>query len=321
MKIIDNKYLNERGEIYNMKKITFLLFVLLLFTTACNGDENISEVSEDTLNSNIFEGELPDFDGYEFLLKTTKHGDYKSSPNSPLSPPEVGIYERWDKILDRYSQVEEALNVVVSVEMVGDAWNLPPQVATAYATGEKYGDILDLYGRHIFENRDSYFVAVQDIDPNGIIDIESGYWSTPNQIAQATFNGKTYGLVTANWGLPIQSAKGYLFVNDFLLKKANTAYPNELREKKLWNWSAFEEICTAVTDTTSTDINEHIYGFISMNNSSIIQSAILSNGGHWVTEADDGRYMFTLDNPVAIEAIQWLQELIKDKKIGKHINE
>ena len=71
MKIIDNKYLNERGEIYNMKKITFLLFVLLLFTTACNGiDENISETPEDKINRNIFDGELPDFDGYEFLLKT-----------------------------------------------------------------------------------------------------------------------------------------------------------------------------------------------------------------------------------------------------------
>ena len=302
-----------------MKKITFLLIVLLLFMTAC-GNKNITEVSEETVNSNIFKGELPDFDGYEFLLKTTKHGAYKESPNAPLAPPEVGIYERWDKILDRYNQVEEALNVVVSVEMVGDDSAFPPEVATAYATGDKYGDILDLYGRHIFANRGNYFVAVQDIDTNGIIDLENGFWGSANQIAQATFNGKTYGLTTANWGLPIQSAKGYLMVNDFLLTKANTAIPNELREKKLWNWQAFEDICTAVNDTSSEDVNEQIYGFVCTNNSSFIESAILSNGGHWVTETD-GKYIFDLDNPESIEAMEWVQKLLYEKKIGKHFNE
>ena len=301
------------------KLISMVIVVLLSFSIISACDSGASDKIEIVVEE---EPIYQDFDGYEFVIQARKHGTYNGMDDTPLAPAQEGIDDRLDKVLKRYRDTETNFNVTIRTEVYDSSWdNITPMV-TAASVGEKFGDIVDQIARLICKNRDTYFMAVEDIDPDGVLDLKSGRWGMEGFLNAVRFNGLTYGIQASDWAIPPVSAKGYFIFNHSLIANANAASPYELEEKGIWNWEEFEKICTAVTDTSSADKTEHVYGFTTLSSIMMLQSAIMSNGAHWVSQdPTTGRYMFNMEDPKVLEALDWFRSLLVDKKIGQFINE
>jgi len=299
-----------------MKKFiaVFILILMTLSFISCGtteviDDEDIKTNIEDMYNSDGTVKLISDTNGYEFKLFARRHG-----ANPAELWPEVGAYDRGDKLLLRYKETETAFNCTVLVEEKNvEVVNIQKDVSA----GLKCADLIDTDALILSRSAEMLLVALDDIDYD--IDLESGKWGSKSQLEVVNIRGLQYGFRSAYWSLPWPSAKGVLYFRPNVLREAQLANPFELYEKRDWTWKQFEVMLSALTFKGETKNDDH-YGMCAPTAAILPEVAVLANGGRSVyLDEKDGLYKFGMNDPKVLEALEWVRKLIREDESIKYI--
>ena len=128
------------------------------------------------------------------------------------------------------------------------------------------------------------------------------------------FYGEVYGFESGWMGGPdkfFQETQA-VYWNKELFEREGLPDLYELYESGQWTWDAFKEIAIKATADTNGDGSIDQWGFTSrgtMTDPGTIEYFVYMNGGTPV-RFQDGRLLFTMNEPAAIEALEFARELV-----------
>lgn len=206
--------------------------------------------------------------------------------------------------LGHIRDVEEMFNV--KIEWVYDDSPYNPQTFIANVlAGDPVADI------QLLDRERAFFQIAAEglLTPlNDILDEE--YWENIPRVYQARehfmFGDKLYGFSLIDVG-------GWaIFWNKTLWERDGLPDPYELIESGQWTWDTLREIAKAATRDTDGDGIIDQYGISIDESAGAVEQigALLASNNAAIGKYIDGRVVYTLDEPEAIEAIEFLQTLI-----------
>jgi len=243
--------------------------------------------------------EKVDLDGYEFIIRAlVREGRYQLMPD----PMEATLLE--EKLLAHYAKTEEDFNCVITVD-VADSW--VAKVKSSQAVGDKYANVVDGWLEEGFPLIFSGSLLPLD-DFEVFDDLYSGKWGNKNFLDTMVYNSEHYAFIPAYWGLPTPQFGNVLYFNPRIINDYQQPNPHELIEQKNWIWSKFKTMCEnlyhldeAGKPTGSINITNQNY---------VMKAAIASNGVKFAKQDETGRFIFNLDSPEAITAMDWVRECV-----------
>ncbi|MFD0619712.1 ABC transporter substrate-binding protein [Paenibacillus sp. GCM10027629] len=191
-------------------------------------------------------------------------------------------------------------------EHVQATWNdIGDKVVTSVMAGEPIADIF-----LIETNRAIPAMVKNDmLTPiSDFLDVNDPKW--PAKMKEiGGYNGKAYGFTTSLGG-----GSG-IYYNRGLIKKEGLEDPQELMEKGQWNWESFLNIAKTVTKDTNGDGQLDQYG-VALDANSFVRALIASNGSD-ITKVVDGKVVYDGENPGAMEALHFFNDLYQVHKVVK----
>ena len=285
--------------------LSLLLILIIVFTvlTACGADEKADENENNP--ENIVK--TVDLDGYDFIFEVQQHY------GQPDLYPEENFSNTGDLIRTRYKDTETAFNITMELRVV-DAYIAPTSLNSHVASGQKYADLIQNHAEHITKSLQLY-------EPFDKLSYDDEKWGTKGYLETMNFGGEQYGVVPYYWGRPLPAFTSPLFFNPRRMLEYQLASPFELIEKKDWTWANFEIMLRAFTQPSDIKA-ENKFGMGSATNNRILVDAIASNGASVIKYDNTAeKYMFALDDPAAIEAMNWVKRLINEDKTIEAIND
>ncbi len=317
-----------------MKRVISILCMLLCLLMAiscfagCGGKQTVVE-------SEIWEDEDPDTSGEdvgnedENPNETESNDESKTSGSSSKKPEKASMDLKGGKVviacwgsgagpktssgtykkeLELVSTIEKKYNCKIEWKAVEDSIIYYKNFTTAAMAGTKFADILKAPGDQAFPNAIAGgYVWQLDSFMKGFDDVTM--WADVVD-GSLKINGKHFFLA------PAGTAHDYtgLFFNQDLFDKLNvTKTPHDYMKEGNWNWNTFLEVAKACTKNVG---GVQYYGYASVSP----QPFIRSNGGEvWKTNAD-GSQSFNYDDPLCIEAIQFVHDLYNVHKVVADTN-
>ena len=284
-----------------MKKIISLSLIfcmIFLIFSACQGNADIN-------NEPVEEEIAYDFNGYEYtIIGYQRFGRFEVGPNFE----EENTY--WgEKLYNRYRELEQKYNIKITVKQDDGT------LASSIATATPYADLMDTW----LNTLNGYIKADYVMPINGISgfeDLYSGKWGPKTTIDAVTRGDNTYGFRAGYHGIPFPTYSGIIYANAVVMK-AFDIKPFELIEQRKWTWDNFTDACVKIGG--SYDDPDNIVSFVFDDSWSdyFMRAAIMSNGVDFVKIDDDGKYIFNLDHPDAMEALNWVMDF--KQKIGSAV--
>lgn len=282
-----------------MKHVKFLVIILLfaIFLSACSASsvEIVPEydASVDKENADLL--------GYEYIISALAHGD---GQGAYALNPVPGYNVRSDRLLQRYKETEEKHNVTISHI---NGVNLG-QFSTYYLAGQKYADLIFTSVGGIFDAgypQNGYMHAFSDMD----IDLHSGIYGTDFSLEAGRLGDDYYTIMAYYWGLPAADIMPVMWFNPRTLGNFQQPSPHELNEQGIWNWDSFDSMCVAIRDTSDPDETKHSYAIGYGSNPYLEMGALFSNNAHFAVINDDGRMVYAMNRPEALEAMDFVVSL------------
>ncbi len=215
--------------------------------------------------------------------------------------PKVPTNVYYQQAVQREKEVREKYNVkfqFVNVPGQGIRDRLPASVLAGEPLGDivrcRSGWVLPVFaGRGIVEPADKYF------------DVSDPLWN-PYIIQQSMFKGHPMGVNH-------QQMTSYyrLFYNRSMMQRLGLADPQTLVASKQWTWAKFEEYLSKIAQDTDNDGKLDIYGVSGFP----WVAVVASNGGKVVSDVN-GKDVWTLNKPEAVEALKWYSKLQSQGYIG-----
>lgn len=266
--------------------------------TACGGAGGESKIDRPVR-------EAEDFGGYEFVF---------ASHWSKTYDQEAGNSAIGDEIRQRIQDVEKKYNCHISFRG-SEADTFSTDFATAVASGEKYGDVVET---HLwwFEGpyRSNFIRPLSEVPEINWQDDTK--WNGQDWF---TRDGKAYGSSFTTWYFrnPV-GVDNMMFYNPTILESSNQPDPQELLKKGEWTWDNFRSILKAVTKDTDGDGVPNVYGLSGMDHK-LEAAALWSNSVREIMQQTDGKFAFGYENESAYEAIQFAADLVNKDKVYKNI--
>lgn len=262
----------------------FLLFILTLAIFAsligCNGKKpaNAQEKSDEP-NEDHDVAEI-DMEGYTFKIAQW----WDEAPDS-----EEAIFAQ--------REVEKKYNC--QIEYVTISWDqIVSKFTSSVLSGEPMADIV------LFEITRALPVFAEAgliIPVDDYFDFDDPKW--PPIIKQTgRYAGKQYGFNNISWDV------SGIFYNKELIH--NQGFPDlySLAAENRWTWDAFLEIAQGTTKDLDDDGKNDIWG-LAIQGHNLFSPLILSNDANIINIDDSGKATYTLDDPNAIEALQFFSDL------------
>jgi len=158
-------------------------------------------------------------------------------------------------------------------------------------------DVVNLTNDRLF----TYIQAAALLPLEELMDVNDPLFNQP-LIDTCRWRGHVFGVN----GDPL--VKGYI-VNKTMFENNGLETPWSLYEKGKWDWNAFRDACIALTQDTNGDGEIDVWGAdLSMGDITIFPQA---NGANWlIIDKNEPKVTFGLDDPRAIEALQFVQECV-----------
>ena len=257
--------------------------------------EEEEEVSPYTVLTDA-NGNVYDLGGVEVIIRDWFSNDLERPEAKTEYEEALYAYQEW---------IQETYNFKVHAETIGD-WGSVAQDFVDYATagGDDNYYVFTLPGGFsstILNAIDSGLVY--DLSKIDCIDWSAKEWAN-NTHAKWTVNNGIYcfyaGLAEPRTGL---------MFNRRVLEDAGVNPDDiyDLQAKDEWTWDAFEAILEKVQQDTDNDGTIDIWG-IAVNEGVMTHQAVLSNGGKYV-DLVDGKYVYNVESPETIEALEWSLEI------------
>ncbi len=277
-----------------MKKlISFVLLASFMFTvlSACSGEPvTLLEFLPSNTNS-----------GYNFGGATITTTD--TWPPFYADPESTTLQS--DRTRYRVAQVEKDLNVKFVTDLNCNSENASHYMTLYIANNLKYdltvqrgtpNPIFDMYKAGILEPLEYMPFDLSDEEIYG----------TPKSRSSVTFGGLTYAHNHDNGD--DGANRGFLVYNDSHVKSFGVADPQELYEQGKWTFDTFAEMLPLVSDMSNPD--RPIYALALYNDPQMLPfSAVFANGGQVVKQNENGKYVFSLEDREAVDALEWVADL------------
>ena len=213
--------------------------------------------------------------------------------------PVENASEREDKLLARMAEMEEKYNAKLEFIEVPQGEYQEQFVASTMA-GDPIAEIAFIFSHWYFPG----FVSSGLLYPAG--DLEAFDFSEDKWIKSVneltTFQGKQYGFRDGR-----QAPRGGVWWNKTLFEREGLPNLYELQNNRTWTWDKMLEIAIKATKDTDGDGVIDQWG---LNGSQPEWPIVFSNGAEVVTVKEDGKAVFGLTDPRAIEALQFYQDLL-----------
>lgn len=251
------------------------------------------------------EEETIDLKGYEFLIS-----DDVSGAATYVFMPEMGDSIISDNWLEHKKAVEKELNCKVTA-FQGNA----DLCVSRAAVGEHYTDFMNNRLKGIFTLwRNDLCFNARDLD----LDFESGKYGSEALLDSLTWKGVTVAVYGDYWGIPSPNMCNTMMYNPRLIREFNLQDPQELYERKMWNWNTFENMAKLIAEDNSEEPANKKY--IATLTTYIISMAIYSYGASYYTVDESGRYSSALESNDTIYALDWVQDLYKKGYFHKNVD-
>lgn len=201
------------------------------------------------------------------------------------------------------SSIEKKYNCkIVYKNDTDDAIQYYGKFQTAAAAGNKYADIVFVPSDLGFPSAGlkGYF---QPLD--GYVDFKSVQWNQKATNELLPLKGKHYYLAPAIYAHSL--AGSGIFFNKTLFQKFGEKTPYDYMKSNQWNWDNFLKVAQAMT---RSDGGTQYYGM-----ANIATSSFISSNGVTSSKVVNGKGVFNLDNPAAIEGIQFARDLKTKYKV------
>lgn len=221
----------------------------------------------------------------------------------------IKIAQWWDgspkdrKAIERYKAAEEKYNC--KIQYVTIAWDqIVSKYISSVLSGEPIADIT------LFEMTMALPVFAESdliIPVDDYFDFNDPKW--PPIIKQTgRYAGKQYGFSNASWNL------SGIYYNKELFNRLGLPDPYELQENGEWTWEKFLEIAQKATRDEDGDGQNETWG-LAIQAHNLYSPLILSNDANIINIDDNGKASFALDEPNAIEALQFFGDLYNKYKV------
>jgi len=298
-----------------MRKLKTLASILLvfafIFVTACSGSgtndkkDTGSESTKETPKEETPKEETPkeepkkeepkyDLGGRE--IRILMDDAEQRGLGGPTAGTKIG-----DERLAQQKLVEEKYNVKIVYEPHGYG-EVSEKLVKAGLSGEPVADVVAM---------DKYFAIplikqglLRSVDD--LFDFNDPKW--PKGIKSwGEWDGKQYGFADY-----INQGNG-IYYNKTLFKREGLPDPHELVKEDKWNWDSFLDIAKKATKDTDGDGNIDQWGFA--NHAPIVSRLFMYSNDGKLIDKRDGKWVFTGDEPNAMEAMRFLYDLVNTYKV------
>ena len=211
----------------------------------------------------------------------------------------------------RLEKVEEAFNV--KIEFVQIEWDgAENRILTSIVAGDPLGDLLYVSNRWLpLLAGNGGLRALDDVLKEDYYANLPGSHKNMREL-YSSYQGKSYGIsVNGSYqrNMDIGSAQGWIYNRD-LFVEAGLPTPNELQNEGKWTWDSMKESAIALTQDLDGDGVIDVYGVGARLDPWPVEQemAAYANGGGMM-KLVDGKAVYAMNDPEAIEAIELWKEL------------
>ena len=267
-----------------------LVMAIMLLVTACAGEAPQLIDFLDNENSTV------DFEGMTFRIYRSEGVDLRYAGEDG-----VVINARQEKLLKHLDSIEKDYNcTIITRQGIVDDFSM------SYVAGIPVADFVYFrlnraYSMYLAD----YFIPMNEIST---IDLDSGKYGSEALLNALTWNGDVVGFEAAHWGIDLINFSNATVYNPEIFTMINLPTPNEYYEQGEWNWDTLKTVGKACV---SISTSEHPV-YLAPSNNYFFRMLLLSNGGEYITEDENGKYSYGLLDPRVTEALQFGNDLYED---------
>lgn len=292
----------------------FLALVLVVSLTGCTAGTTTSEYWEEevitvsgTENNTQEEISSVKSDTTSGPTQTTKPGQFDLKGKSVILAGWTNGFEpqktssTYKEEMKRIAEIEKKYNCKITFKNSSESLLLFGEWSTATMAGQRFSDITYMASNQYYpQSALRGFLSQLD----GRIDFNNNCWVY--DVFRATeLKGKHYFALPANNAISL--AGGGLMFNKEIFAKFGLKNPYDYVAQGNWNWETFRQLAI---DCTRVDNGVQYYGL----GGPITSSLIRANGGG-SSYYKDGKEVFGLDTPHALEAMEFSRKLYNDDKV------
>ncbi|MCR5460310.1 MAG: extracellular solute-binding protein [Acetatifactor sp.] len=246
------------------------------------------------------DGHVYDLGGMEIIVRDWWSSDYED-PDYIKSEYELARDEYLDWIQETYN---------FTIKQVGiSEWSNVPQDFVDYASApaDDNNYVFVLRNDQLLTNAMQAGLCV-DLSKLSCLDFSRQKFQTNLTHQVYTFGDAVYAMYAGG-----SEPRGGVYFNKRLLQEAGVD-PDSIYDMQLngtWTWDAFEELCQKVTRDTDNDGVIDVYACNS-NTGVMIEQAVYSNGGNFITKDADGKFVNALKEDASIEGLRFAQHLLDE---------
>ena len=264
--------------------------------------ESNSTADETTSETASEESDAIDMGGYEFIFAAHWLFDYVQDEITANEDGEFFPNETTEMYAAKFQEIEDKYNCTIVPKFYNDAATLLDEIKTDIMSGDKPFDIADIPGATDLIKQDMCY-AQSDIPTLDVYDTEIFDAFTTKY---STYDGKVYATAYK----PDDGVQG-IFFNIDALQAAGQPNPYDLYDNDEWNWENFRNMLIATTQERTDGTKQ--WGISA--GEALERGMILANGGMVVKEVSDGEYIFGLTQPEALEALNFVRNLVLEDKV------
>ena len=268
-------------------------------------EDNVEEGDAASENGSITEtaSDVIDMDGFEFIFCSHWWFEYISNEqtadadgNLPTVTDQVRLF------MDTIAELEEKYNATFVYKAYGDAATMADEIQTSIMSGEMPFTIADLpanttLARGGFTYDQSSISTLDVFDENVFDQFTTKYSVFDGKVTQSSFSFDDGSL-----GIFFNIDK----INEFGLDD-----PFALYESGNWTFDAFRDIAIA-----ATRVNADGSTFWGIGAGGWLERlSLTSNGAKVVLDLGNGEFMYGLNEPAALESLNWVRGLFLDDKV------
>jgi len=217
--------------------------------------------------------------------------------------PEPGTSEAADNTLARIAELEEKYNFKMEfLELPVEQYH--ENFTSSILAGDPIVDVGVIEDRQFFPGyvAKGFLYPLSDL---GVFDFEDPKWNKAF-IDFTTYKGKVYGMATGK-----TDPRSGIFWNKTIFEREGMPNLYELQNSRQWTWDKMLEIAQKLTKDIDGDGIIDRYGLGGM----WIDAAFVFSNNAETIKVVDGKPVFGLTDPNAIEALQFYQDLIHVHKV------
>lgn len=244
------------------------------------------------------DGSAIDLGGIEVVVRNWWSGAY--DPEN-VKAPETEYEEARQEWLDF---CQEQYNFTIHEEGISD-WGGAPQDFIDYVTMQ--GD-------------DNNYVFVLRDDPSLAAGLSNGLFYDlatldcldfdDDMFVNGTHKLYTYGKSIYGMAAGISEPRTGVFFNKQVLTDAGIDPDSiyDLQASGEWTWDKFDELMGLVQRDIDNDGIDDYYG-LTLNEGVMDEQAIFSNNGSWVYKDENGKFVYNLESPETLQALEWCKKM------------